>query len=58
MPWDVRKRGNKYQVVKKDGKVVGTHSTKAKAQRQQAALYSSEKKVKCLAGGKFNGYES
>ena len=46
MPWDVRKKGNKFQVVKKDGKVGGTHSTKAKAQRQQAALYSSEKKGK------------
>tara|TARA_R100000963_G_C4629811_1_gene95176 strand:+ start:574 stop:735 length:162 start_codon:yes stop_codon:yes gene_type:complete len=46
MPWDIRKRGSKYQVVKKDGKVVGTHSTKAKALKQQAALYSSEKKGK------------
>ena len=46
MPWSVRKWGDKFQVVKKDGNVVGTHSSRAKALRQQAALYSSEKKGK------------
>jgi hypothetical protein len=46
MPWNIRKRGDKFQVVKKDGKVVGTHDSRAKALRQQAALYSKEKKVK------------
>lgn len=42
MPWDVRKRGSKYVVVKEgSGKVVGTHDTRSKAERQLSALYAN-----------------
>ena len=46
MPWNVRKKGSKFVVVKKNGKVVGTHDSREQALKQQAALYSSEKKGK------------
>lgn len=43
MPWDIRRSGSTYEVVQRDnGKVVGRHSTRAEAQAQQAALYSTE----------------
>lgn len=42
MPWDVKKRGKKWVVVKKDGKVVGTHDSEESAKRQQRLLYSIE----------------
>jgi len=42
MPWAVRKRGSKYVVVNKEtGKVKGTHSSRAKAERQVRALYAN-----------------
>jgi hypothetical protein len=43
MPWDIKQRGSQYAVVQRDnGKIVGTHPTRAAAERQQAALYASE----------------
>jgi len=47
MPWHIEKAGNKY-LVKKDagGEVVGTHTSRAKAQAQLRALYASESKGK------------
>jgi hypothetical protein len=45
MPWDVKKRGSQYCVVKQgESKPVpgGCHSTKAKARAHQRALYASE----------------
>lgn len=45
MPYAVRKKGTKYQVVKKDdGKVLGTHPSKTSAQRQIRAIYANEGK--------------
>lgn len=45
MPYDVTKRGSRWCVVKSsDGKTMGCHDTKAKAQRQQRALYAGERK--------------
>lgn len=42
MPYSVRKRGKQYMVVnKRTGKVKGTHSSKAKANRQLRALYAN-----------------
>lgn len=43
MPWDIRRHGSQYSVVKEsDGKVVGTHPTKERALAQLRALYASE----------------
>lgn len=45
MPYSVRKSGSKYQIVRKtDGKVVGTSTSKAKAQASIRARYAGEKK--------------
>lgn len=45
MPYSVSKRGNSYVVVKdSDGKVMGRHKTKGKAQKQIAAIYANEHK--------------
>jgi len=41
MPYSVRKRGTKYVVVSDAGKVKGTHTSKAKANRQLRALYAN-----------------
>lgn len=47
MPYDVRKRGNKYVVVKKGGgRVLGTHPSRAAALKQAAAIYASENRRK------------
>jgi hypothetical protein len=47
MPWDIKRSGSSYQVVQRDnGKVVGRHSSRSAAERQQAALYASEKEEK------------
>ena len=47
MPFDIKKSGNKYIVVKKDdGKVMGTHTSKSEAQRQIAAIYANSPKEK------------
>lgn len=44
MPYSIKKAGNKYVVVKKsDGKILGHHSSKEKAQRQIAAIYANTK---------------
>jgi hypothetical protein len=41
-PFDIKKAGNKFVVVKKsDGKVLGTHSSKSQAKRQIAAIYAN-----------------
>ena len=43
MPWRVQKKDGKFAVVKKDnGKVVGTHDTREKAEKQVRALYANE----------------
>lgn len=43
LPWDIRKQGSQYAVVKSsDGRVVGTHPTKGRALAQLRALYASE----------------
>lgn len=45
MPYAIRKSGPKYQIVRKDtGKVVGTSTTRAKAQASIRARYAGEKK--------------
>lgn len=42
MPWAVRAKGGKYVVVNKDtGRVMGTHSSRAKALRQLRAIYAN-----------------
>lgn len=44
MPYDIKKAGNKYVVVKKsDGKILGHHSSKSQARRQIAAIYANTK---------------
>jgi len=50
MPWDIEKRGSKWAVVSKSGRVLGTHDSKRKAREQQKALYASEGRKK---GGKW-----
>lgn len=42
MPYSIRESGDKYKVVKEDGEVMGTHSTKEEAREQQQALYANE----------------
>ena len=45
MPYSVRKTGRKFQVVKDDdGKVMGTHSSRAGAKRQIRAIHANEGK--------------
>lgn len=46
MPWDIRKRGNRYCVVKKGSSSPvpgGCHATREKAERHRRALYAGEK---------------
>lgn len=38
----IRKSGNRWQVVSKDGKVLGTHDTKKEAEAQLAAVEASK----------------
>lgn len=38
----IRKAGNRYQVLSKDGKVLGTHDTKKEAEAQLAAIEASK----------------
>lgn len=43
MPYAIRKRGDKYQVLNtRSGQVKGTHSTKVKASKQMRVLYLIE----------------
>jgi hypothetical protein len=50
MPYNIRREGNKYEVVvTSTGKVVGTHSSKAQAQAQLGALYTNVPDVKKMA---------
>jgi hypothetical protein len=43
MPYSVRKKGSEWCVIKdSDGKSMGCHETRAKAERQRRALYASE----------------
>jgi hypothetical protein len=43
-PYDIKKAGSKYVVVKKsDGKILGHHSSKSQARRQIAAIYANTK---------------
>lgn len=47
MPYQIKKVGNKYKIVKKDtGKVVGTSDTLEKAKASIRARYGSENKKK------------
>lgn len=56
MPYDIRQHGSQYEVVvQTTGRVVGTHPTRAAAERQQAALYTNvpdatEKQAPCWEG--------
>ena len=44
MPYEVVKRGNEYHVQKKGGgRVFGRHKSRAKANKQLAALYANER---------------
>lgn len=43
MPYNVRKKGASFQVIKPNGKVMGTHKTRAAAERQRRALYANTK---------------
>jgi hypothetical protein len=55
MPWSVRRRGSRYEVIQDDtGEVVGTHGSKERARAQQAALYSTEDEQKFWAGSSFS----
>jgi len=38
----VRKRGKKFQLISKRGKVLGTHSSKGSALRQERAIQASK----------------
>jgi hypothetical protein len=40
----VSKTGSKYKLVSKKGKTLGTHSSKAKARKQEAAIKASQKR--------------
>jgi hypothetical protein len=42
MPYDIRRSGSQYQVVGPEGRVMGTHPTRAEAMGQQRALYANE----------------
>lgn len=42
----IRKQGNRWQVVSKDGKVLGTHDTKKEAEAQMAAVEANKKRKK------------
>ena len=43
MPWEIKKRGSKWVVVKKGTtRVYGTHDTRQEAVAQLRALYASE----------------
>ena len=45
MPYAIRRKGNKWLVVKKDdGKVMGTHPSKEKAAKQIMAIHINEKR--------------
>ena len=45
MPYEIRKSGSKFKLVKKgSGKVMGTHATRAKAEAQRRAIYANEGK--------------
>ena len=45
MPYSVRKAGDRWKVVKDtDGKVMGTHKTKAEARKQIYAITMGERK--------------
>ena len=45
MPYGKRKKGRKTQVVNtKTGRVLGTHSSEAKANRQLRAIHANKKK--------------
>lgn len=47
MPYIVRPFKGKYKVVNKEtGRVLGTHDSEAKANRQMRAVYANEKKKK------------
>lgn len=46
MPYDIRKRGTKYCVIKRDdGRTMGCHASKPKAERQRRALYAGEQRT-------------
>lgn len=42
----VRKQGNKFVLKSKDGKTLGTHGSRAAAERQERAIHISKAKRK------------
>jgi hypothetical protein len=46
MPYDIRKRGNKWCLVRKNGTVKSRHDSKAKAKAAAAIIMSKEHKKK------------
>lgn len=42
----VRKKGSKYQLVSKTGKVLGTHATRKEAYAQEAAIKHAKRRRK------------
>ncbi len=40
----IKKRGNKFQLISKKGRVLGTHPTRAAAQAQERAIQISKRK--------------
>ena len=53
MPYAIRKRGDKYQVLNtRSGQVKGTHPTKAKATKQMRVLYLIKLGAKTQNGGR------
>lgn len=58
MPYSVRKRGSKWCVYKSSGGAsLGCHDSKAKAQRQQRALYAKERKGSSEEGSTVSAME-
>lgn len=46
MPWDIKRRGSEYIVVREGGKVVGRHGSRKEALAHQRALYATEEEMK------------
>ena len=42
----IKKKGDKFQLISKEGAVLGTHSSKAAAQRQETAINIAKSKKK------------
>jgi len=52
MPWTLRKKGSKWEIIKKTtGKVVGKSDSEAMARKSIGARYVAEKGNKPVGGG-------